>query len=168
MLRHCNQQRSPSGGSLTWPAITISSIKSLIEKVSASMAARFGAGRLDFDPEGLWVSLVGASGSAKPHCCICSEVGQTSAGQILLEQNPRLGRRKLSRCRDNRLHLSVYHSSRTYGSRASSGDIFRTRPHGSLPQAKRLLSDFGLADSLEHRPRELSGGEQRRLPSPGL
>ena len=30
-------------------------------------------------------------------------------------------------------------------------------------KAKRLLEDFGLGKRLEHRPRELSGGEQQRV-----
>lgn len=41
--------------------------------------------------------------------------------------------------------------------------IAREKVADYQPRAKQLLTDFGLADRMEHKPNELSGGEKQRV-----
>ncbi len=122
-------------------------------------------------PKGLWVSLVGPSGSGKTTLLhLLGGLDKPSAGQILLEdQNlARLSRRNLSRLRRDKIGFifQSYHlfPELTAIENAVLPALYFGRDRTeACRKAGQLLGDFGLADRLEHRPRELSGGEQQRV-----
>ena len=122
-------------------------------------------------PKGLWVSLVGPSGSGKTTLLhLLAGLDKPSAGKILLEERDlaRFSRRDLSRLRRDRIGF-VFQSYHLFPELTALENAvlpalsFGVDRNAAYRKAKRLLEDFGLDKRLEHRPRELSGGEQQRV-----
>ncbi len=122
-------------------------------------------------PKGLWVSLVGPSGSGKTTLLhLLGGLDKPSDGQILLDnQNlARLSRRNLSRLRRDKFGF-IFQSYHLFPELTALENAvlpalyFGRDRNEACRKAGQLLADFGLADRLEHRPRELSGGEQQRV-----
>jgi putative ABC transport system ATP-binding protein len=122
-------------------------------------------------PKGLWVSLVGPSGSGKTTLLhLLGGLDQPSDGKILLEKRDlaRFSRRDLSRLRRDRIGF-IFQSYHLFPELTALENAvlpalsFARDRDAACHKASQLLEDFGLGKRLEHRPRELSGGEQQRV-----
>jgi putative ABC transport system ATP-binding protein len=122
-------------------------------------------------PKGLWVSLVGPSGSGKTTLLhLLGGLDKPSAGKILLGgRNLALfSRRDLSRLRRERIGF-IFQSYHLFPELTALENAvlpalsFGRDRNAACRKARQLLEDFGLGKRLEHRPRELSGGEQQRV-----
>lgn len=122
-------------------------------------------------PKGLWVSLVGPSGSGKTTLLhLLGGLDKPSAGKILLEERDlaRISRRGLSQLRRERIGF-IFQSYHLFPELTALENAalpalrFARDLEAAYRRASQLLDDFGLGKRLEHRPRELSGGEQQRV-----
>ena len=116
------------------------------------------------------ISIMGPSGSGKSTLLyILGALEPPSAGTVTLDgQNPfELGERELAAFRNKKigfvfqdhcllLQCSVLENVLTPSLVAGPGNDYVAR-------ARRLLDQVGLAERLEHRPAELSGGEKQRV-----
>ena len=122
-------------------------------------------------PKGLWVSLVGPSGSGKTTLLhLLGGLDKPSSGQILLQGQDLAGlsSRRLSLLRREKIGF-IFQSYHLFPELTALENAvlpalhFGRNREAEYQKAKELLHRFGLADRLEHRPRELSGGEQQRV-----
>lgn len=122
-------------------------------------------------PRGCWTALLGASGSGKTTLLqLLGGLDQPSSGKILLEGED-LGSSSAARLSALRRHKIgfVFQSYHLFPELSALENAalpalqLRSSRGQAFERAKRLLDEFGLARRLEHRPRELSGGEQQRV-----
>lgn len=125
---------------------------------------------LDIYP-GEWLALVGKSGSGKTTLLqLLGGLERPTAGKIIYDNRDltTLSASALSQLR--RQHFGFVFQSYHLMPELSALEnaalpalAWSDNRRQSYDRAKKLLTDFGMAHRLEHRPQELSGGEQQRV-----
>jgi putative ABC transport system ATP-binding protein len=120
---------------------------------------------------GEFVAIVGASGSGKSTVLnLMAGLDTPTAGSVVIENIAleSLNRRELSEYRAQRVGM-VFQSFNLIGHRTALGNVelalyFDDTPRGDRARkATEILERLGLGDRLDHRPADLSGGEQQRV-----
>lgn len=117
------------------------------------------------------VSVVGASGAGKSTLLhIIGTLDRPNKGEVYFDNNAisRLNERKLAEFRNKHIGfvfqfhhlLPEFTALENVCIPAFIGRVQRTK---AISKATDLLGFLGLADRLEHKPSELSGGEQQRV-----
>jgi lipoprotein-releasing system ATP-binding protein len=122
-------------------------------------------------PEGEFVSIVGASGSGKSTLLhILGGLDQPSEGEVywLDKKISDLGEEELADMRGKSVGFifQFHHLLPEFTALENvmiAGMIQRMSPRDAQERGKELLSNVGLGSRLNHRPGELSGGEQQRV-----
>lgn len=117
------------------------------------------------------VSVTGASGAGKSTLLhLLGALDRPTSGEVLVDGTPLSGLDDETVCRIRNHHVGFvfqfHHLLRDFTAlenvmmpRLIAG---RTRPDAE-DRARQLLDSVGLGERLEHRPRQLSGGEQQRV-----
>lgn len=122
-------------------------------------------------PEGAWCALVGRSGSGKTTLLqLLGGLDRPTAGTILFrgEDLGRMSSGRLTTIRRKEFGFvfQSYHLLPELNALENAAlpalGWFDNRSE-AYDRAKKLLCDFGLSERLNHRPQELSGGEQQRV-----
>ena len=120
---------------------------------------------------GEFLALVGASGSGKSTLLnLLAGLDTPTSGQIVVEgvQLGSLGRRSLSRYRALRVGM-IFQSFNLIPHHTALRNVELAMYFNDTPAAERrtrahaILARLGLEDRLDHRPADLSGGEQQRV-----
>ncbi len=120
-------------------------------------------------PAGQFVAIVGASGSGKSTLLgLLAGLDTPSSGEIWLDGVPihNLAERELAAVRGAKIGF-VFQSYQLIETLTALENVLL--PHelnvegSGLEQARRLLSEVGLAERMNHYPVQLSGGEQQRV-----
>jgi lipoprotein-releasing system ATP-binding protein len=117
------------------------------------------------------VAIVGQSGSGKSSLLhILGALDRPTRGRVLLSGDPveGLGRDGLARLRNRRVGFvfQFHHLLREFTAvenAAMPALVAGVQPTEAMDRAEALLRAVGLGDRLEHRPWQLSGGEQQRV-----
>lgn len=121
-------------------------------------------------PRGAGVSIMGPSGSGKSTLLhILGALEPPTSGSVQLDGSDpfRLDARALAAFRNQKVgfvfqdHCLLPQCSVLEN--VLTPTLVAPSTHGSLERARRLLDQVGLADRLDHRPAELSGGEKQRV-----
>jgi len=120
---------------------------------------------------GEFLALCGASGAGKSTLLhLIGGLDAPDAGEIIVagQTLTRMSSGQLARFRTERIGIifQSYHLLPEYDALenvAIPGRIARRDPAAVRADASRLLERVGLGHRLDHRPRELSGGEQQRV-----
>lgn len=120
---------------------------------------------------GQWAALVGPSGSGKTTLLqLLGGLDRASAGTVLLEGLDLgvLSSGQLTALRRRRIGFvfQAYHlfpELTAWENAALPALHWGVSRDDAYARARRWLERFGLGERLEHRPRELSGGEQQRV-----
>lgn len=148
----------------------------MIEVRDAKKWIQNGARRVDIlkginltVPAGQFVAIVGASGSGKSTLLgLLAGLDSPSSGEILLDGVPihNLAEADLATVRGAKIGF-VFQSYQLIQTLTALENVllpFELNKDGNgLPDARRLLSEVGLADRMDHYPVQLSGGEQQRV-----
>lgn len=117
------------------------------------------------------VALRGASGAGKSTLLhLLGGLDQTTDGEVLLDgaRLSRMSRSQLSRLRNRRVGF-IFQAYLLLPELDALENVClparmaRTRVRVAEERARRLLEQVGLKDRMDHRPYELSGGEQQRV-----
>ncbi|MGI6354293.1 MAG: ABC transporter ATP-binding protein [Lentisphaerae bacterium] len=120
---------------------------------------------------GAWVALVGRSGSGKTTLLhLLGGLDKPTAGRILLDGNDitRMSAARLTSLRRKRIGF-VFQSYHLFPELSAWENAVLPALHwgsdrnAAYQNARQWLHAFGLGERLQHRPRELSGGEQQRV-----
>ncbi len=120
---------------------------------------------------GEFLSIVGASGSGKSTILnLMAGLDTPTSGRIEFDGTAlgSLSRRELAVHRAHRIGM-VFQSFNLVRHRSALGNVelalfFNDTPHGERrDRAADILGKLGLGDRLDHRPADLSGGEQQRV-----
>lgn len=120
---------------------------------------------------GDFISLVGSSGSGKSTLLnLLAGLDRPTSGDIFLEGKPfsSMSPRELSFFRANKVGM-VFQSFNLVSHLSAQMNVelalyFNGTPRGQRKSlAGEILTRLGLADRLDHRPADLSGGEQQRV-----
>jgi len=121
--------------------------------------------------EGEFTSIVGRSGSGKSTLLnLIGGLDTPSSGRILFRDNDLAGmkRAELSEHRRHSIGM-VFQSFNLIPHRTALENVILALVFGSVPRGKRkrraasLLEEVGLAERMDHKPGELSGGEAQRV-----
>jgi lipoprotein-releasing system ATP-binding protein len=120
---------------------------------------------------GEFIALRGASGAGKSTLLhLLGGLDQPNIGQVTLDHCnlTRLGQSELARVRNRRVGFvfQAYHLFPELDAVENvciPARLLRTPSGVATQRARELLARVGLGDRLEHRPYELSGGEQQRV-----
>ncbi len=123
-------------------------------------------------PEGAWIALTGRSGCGKTTLLqLLAGLDRPDSGRILFHGDTDLARLSggaLARLRHSELGL-VFQSYQLLPELSALENValpamrWRDNRAETVKRAERLLESVGLADRRDHRPQELSGGEQQRV-----
>jgi len=122
-------------------------------------------------PKGEWLALTGPSGCGKTTLLhILAGLDRPTSGDILLEgQNiAKMSSAALTKLRKQRIGF-VFQSYMLFPELSALENAalpalqWGVNRNEVYQNAKKWLETFGLASRLNHRPRELSGGEQQRV-----
>jgi putative ABC transport system ATP-binding protein len=120
-------------------------------------------------PAGQFVAIVGASGSGKSTLLgLLAGLDTPSEGEIWLDGTPihNLAEAELSAVRGSKIGF-VFQSYQLIQTLTALENVllpYELNVAGSgLAQARRLLTEVGLAERIHHYPVQLSGGEQQRV-----
>ena len=120
---------------------------------------------------GDFISLVGSSGSGKSTLLnLLAGLDRPTSGDIFLEGEPfsRMTRRELSSYRAHKVGM-VFQAFNLVPHLSAQMNVelalyFNGTPKGKRkPLSAEMLSRLGMEDRLDHRPADLSGGEQQRV-----
>ena len=120
---------------------------------------------------GEFVAIVGASGSGKSTLLnLLAGLDTPTSGHVVVDGSAlhRMSRRELACYRATRIGM-VFQSFNLLPHRTALGNVelalmFTDTPRGERRVwAERILGDLGLSERLDHRPADLSGGEQQRV-----
>ena len=120
---------------------------------------------------GDFISLVGSSGSGKSTLLnLLAGLDRPTSGDIFLEGEPfgRMTRRELSSYRANKVGM-VFQAFNLIPHLSAQMNVELALHFNGTPKGKRkslsveMLSRLGMAKRLDHRPADLSGGEQQRV-----
>ena len=121
--------------------------------------------------KGQWAALVGPSGCGKTTLLqLLGGLDRPTSGKIFLEDNllSAMSSGKLTALRRRRIGF-VFQSYHLFPELSALENAalpalhWRQNRDEAYSQAKEWLCRFGLQNRLDHRPRELSGGEQQRV-----
>ncbi|MDD4538449.1 MAG: ABC transporter ATP-binding protein [Lentisphaeria bacterium] len=120
---------------------------------------------------GQWTALVGPSGSGKTTLLhLLGGLDRPTSGAVLLEgvDLAALSARRLTTLRRRRIGFvfQAYHlfpELSAWENAALPALHWGAARDDAFAKARQWLERFGLGDRLEHRPQELSGGEQQRV-----
>ena len=121
--------------------------------------------------KGEFLGICGASGSGKSTMLnLLAGLDSPTSGTIEVDGRPlgSLSRRQLAAYRAHRVGM-VFQSFNLIGHRTAQENVelalyFNNTPHRERRlRAAEVLEQLGLGDRLEHRPADLSGGEQQRV-----
>lgn len=121
--------------------------------------------------KGEYISVVGSSGSGKSTLLnLLAGLDTATSGRINVAglELANLTRRELARYRANSVGM-VFQSFHLIGHLDAVGNVETALLFGDTPRTERkkraieLLERLGLGDRLDHRPSDLSGGEQQRV-----
>ncbi len=120
--------------------------------------------------EGEWVAITGPSGSGKSTLLgILGCIDRPTRGQVYLDGTPvsGLSERNLARVRNQKVGIifQAFHLIPTLTALENVEAPLYIGPQRWKARgiACRMLGEVGLADRLDHLPRQLSGGEQQRV-----
>jgi putative ABC transport system ATP-binding protein len=120
--------------------------------------------------KGDFVSIVGPSGSGKSTLLgIIAGLDNPSSGQVLIDgvDITRMGEGKLAQVRNNKIGMvfQAFNLIPTLTAQENVEVPLYVGKHKGSPssRAKELLNLVGLSHRLNHRPNQLSGGEQQRV-----
>ena len=122
-------------------------------------------------PKGEWLALTGPSGCGKTTLLhILAGLDRPTSGEILLDgQNiAKMSSSALTKLRKQRIGF-VFQSYMLFPEQSALENAalpalqWGVNRNDVYQNAKKWLETFGLASRLNHRPRELSGGEQQRV-----
>ncbi len=120
-------------------------------------------------PGGQFVAIVGASGSGKSTLLgLLAGLDTPSAGEIWLDGVPihNLAETQLAAVRGRKIGF-VFQSYQLIQTLTALENVllpYELNVEGNgLDQARRLLSEVGLSERMDHYPIQLSGGEQQRV-----
>jgi len=119
--------------------------------------------------QGETVAIVGASGSGKTTLLgILAGLDEASAGRVMLVDEEISSLDEEARAKVRGLHVGfVFQSFQLLGSLTALENVMLpVELRGDIlaeSQATELLAKVGLADRIDHYPRQLSGGEQQRV-----
>jgi putative ABC transport system ATP-binding protein len=119
--------------------------------------------------QGETVAIVGASGSGKTTLLgILAGLDEASAGRVMLVDEEISSLDEEARAKVRGLHVGfVFQSFQLLGSLTALENVMLpVELRGDTlaeSQATQLLAKVGLADRVDHYPRQLSGGEQQRV-----
>jgi putative ABC transport system ATP-binding protein len=120
---------------------------------------------------GEFVAVVGASGSGKSTLLnLLAGLDTPTSGRVIVDGSPlhEMSKRELARHRARRVGM-VFQSFNLLPHRTALGNVevalmFNGTPRAERrTKAERMLVDLGLSERLDHRPSDLSGGEQQRV-----
>lgn len=122
-------------------------------------------------PRGEFLALRGSSGAGKStllHLCGGLDLPDTGEIEVSGVRLDRLSGTELARFRNQRIGLifQAYHllpELTALENVALSARISRVSMDAAIERARNLLGRVGLAARLDHRPNQLSGGEQQRV-----
>jgi putative ABC transport system ATP-binding protein len=120
-------------------------------------------------PAGQFVAILGASGSGKSTLLgLLAGLDSPSSGEIWLDGAPihNLAEAELAAVRGRKIGF-VFQSYQLIATLTALENVllpYELNVEGNgLAQARRLLSEVGLAERMDHYPVQLSGGEQQRV-----
>ncbi len=120
---------------------------------------------------GEFLALLGASGSGKSTLLnLLAGLDRPSAGEIYLEGRPfgEFSRGELAAYRARRVGM-IFQSFNLLPQYDALENVMLALQFGGVPRSERrpraraILERLGMGDRLEHRPADLSGGEQQRV-----
>lgn len=120
---------------------------------------------------GEFIALVGASGSGKSTLLnLLAGLDTPTSGQVVVDGSGlhSKSQRELARYRAERIGM-VFQSFNLLPHRTALGNVEVALMFTAAPRSERrnrsekLLAELGLAERLDHRPADLSGGEQQRV-----
>ena len=117
------------------------------------------------------LAVVGASGAGKSTLLhIIGALDRPTVGQVFIQKNDifKMSEQKLADFRNQRIgFVYQFHyllpEFTAVENVAMPGLISRQNYKQAFHTAEKLLDEVGLSDRLNHKPRELSGGEQQRV-----
>jgi len=120
---------------------------------------------------GEFMSIMGASGSGKTTLLnLIGALDRPTEGKVFIKENDIAGLddNELAELRNREIGF-VFQFFNLMGRMSALKNVEMPMAFAGVPQEKRkgrateLLEEVGLADRLDHRPTELSGGEQQRV-----
>ncbi len=161
-------ERAGAAVSTAEPLVRLQDVFKIYREGTTETVALRGAS-LDL-PRGLLTSMVGPSGSGKSTLLsIIAGLALPSAGQVMLEGQDlsRLDEAARARIRAQRIGV-VFQSGNLIPFLSALENVqlaqaLSEKPRRNGRAAQDLLGEVGLGKRLQHRPRQLSGGEVQRV-----
>jgi len=149
---------------------TVVSVEAVEKVVSTAAGSLVILDGIDLEiKQGETVAIVGASGSGKTTLLgILAGLDEASAGRVMLVDEEISSLDEEARAKVRGLHVGfVFQSFQLLGSLTALENVMLpVELRGDTlaeSQATQLLAKVGLADRIDHYPRQLSGGEQQRV-----
>jgi len=147
--------------------VSVEAVEKVVPTAAGSLVILDG---IDLEiKQGETVAIVGASGSGKTTLLgILAGLDEASAGRVMLVDEEISSLDEEARAKVRGLHVGfVFQSFQLLGSlTALENAMLPVELRGDTlaeSQATELLAKVGLADRIDHYPRQLSGGEQQRV-----
>jgi len=147
--------------------VSVEAVEKVVPTAAGSLVILDG---IDLEiKQGETVSIVGASGSGKTTLLgILAGLDEASAGRVMLVDEEISSLDEEARAKVRGQHVGfVFQSFQLLGSLTALENVMLpVELRGDTlaqSQAAQLLAKVGLADRVEHYPRQLSGGEQQRV-----
>ena len=147
--------------------VSVEAVEKVVPTAAGSLVILDG---IDLEiKQGETVAIVGASGSGKTTLLgILAGLDEASAGRVMLVDEEISSLDEEARAKGRGLHVGfVFQSFQLLGSLTALENVMLpVELRGDTlaeSQATELLAKVGLADRIDHYPRQLSGGEQQRV-----
>ena len=147
--------------------VSVEAVEKVVPTAAGSLVILDG---IDLEiKQGETVAIVGASGSGKTTLLgILAGLDEASAGRVMLVDEEISSLDEEARAKVRGLHVCfVFQSFQLLGSLTALENVMLpVELRGDTlaeSQATELLAKVGLADRIDHYPRQLSGGEQQRV-----
>ena len=147
--------------------VSVEAVEKVVPTAAGSLVILDG---IDLEiKQGETVAIVGASGSGKTTLLgILAGLDEASAGRVILVDEEISSLDEEARAKVRGLHVGfVFQSFQLLGSLTALENVMLpVELRGDTlaeSQAAELLAKVGLADRIDHYPRQLSGGEQQRV-----
>ncbi len=147
--------------------VSVEAVEKIVPTAAGSLVILDG---IDLEiKQGETVAIVGASGSGKTTLLgILAGLDEASAGRVMLVDEEISSLDEEARAKVRGLHVGfVFQSFQLLGSLTALENVMLpVELRGDTlaeSQATELLAKVGLADRIDHYPRQLSGGEQQRV-----